>query len=193
MGRVVRCFGAARSLNVPICGGPLSCFGAALRACGALPRAPDCWERSANRVLTPCHAEAFGTPSSRPGPRAIESHRPGSSHPQDRAVGRNVTHVGSCGALSCPRPARGPGRELGAPKASAWRCVRTRLALRSQQSGARGRAPQARSAAPKQLHSPPQIGTFSNLLGIESARPILVARRGVWSAGRWGGGRLLSR
>src|ERR1700681_4896821 len=31
----------AEILNVPITGGVLCCFGAALRACGALPRAPD--------------------------------------------------------------------------------------------------------------------------------------------------------
>ena len=46
------------------------------------------------------------------------------------------------------------------PKASAWLGVTTRLALRSQQAGARGRAPQARSAAPKHYNSPPVIGTF---------------------------------
>src|SRR5579859_5662507 len=50
--------------------------------------------------------------------------------------------------------------KLGVPKASAWRGVRTRLALRSQQAGARGRAPQARSAAPKQYNGPPHRGTF---------------------------------
>src|SRR5579859_1078714 len=54
-------------MNVPLWGGLFCCFGAALRACGALPRAPACWERSANRVLTPRHAEAFGTPSTVPG------------------------------------------------------------------------------------------------------------------------------
>ena len=51
-------------MNVPIWGGVSYCFGAALRACGALPRAAACWERSANRVPTPSHAEAFGIPSS---------------------------------------------------------------------------------------------------------------------------------
>src|SRR5579859_5095251 len=49
---------------------------------------------------------------------------------------------------------------LGVPKASAWLGVTTRLALRSQQAGARGRAPQARSAAPKHYNSPPVTGTF---------------------------------
>src|SRR6202043_291985 len=37
--------------------------------------------------------------------------------------------------------------------------VTPRLALRSRESGARGSAPQARSAAPKHYKVPPQIGT----------------------------------
>src|SRR5579859_4237805 len=68
-GGIMSCFGAAlracgalHRMNVPVWGGVLYCFGAALRACGALPRAPACWERSANRVVTASHAEAFGTP-----------------------------------------------------------------------------------------------------------------------------------
>src|SRR5579859_621994 len=62
-GVALRACGAPHRMNVPIWGGVVYCFGAALRACGALPRAPACWERSANRVLTPGHAEAFGTPA----------------------------------------------------------------------------------------------------------------------------------
>src|SRR5579859_4857970 len=53
-----------------------------------------------------------------------------------------------------------PVRELGVPKAWAWPGVTTRLALRSQQAGARGRAPQARSAAPNEHKTPPVTGTF---------------------------------
>src|SRR5579859_3065474 len=74
---------------------------------------------------------------------------------------------GSCDRVSCRNGMVAAGDELGVPKASAWQGVTTRLALRSQQSGARGRAPQARSAAPKHQTTPPQIGTFTKLAAPE--------------------------
>src|SRR5579859_6638913 len=78
----------ANRMNVPIWGGVVCSFGAALRACGALPRAPACWERSANRVVSASHAEAFGTPSFVSWGRPIEATRPGGVDPQD---GNRVT------------------------------------------------------------------------------------------------------
>ena len=80
--------------------------------------------------------------------------------------------VGSWQAGLLAHTAPQPVRELGVPKGWAWQCVTTRLALRSQQAGARGRAPQARSAAPNHYPTPPVIGTF--ILCALRASPVTV-------------------
>src|SRR5579859_518386 len=75
---------------------------AALRVCGALPRAPACWERSANRVLTPGHAEAFGTPAFGLGRGAAGAHGPAGD---DRvSLTNRVTQFLSGTDRSRPRP-----------------------------------------------------------------------------------------
>src|SRR5579859_5748608 len=154
-------------------GGQLCSFGAALRACGALPRAPACWERTANRVVTPSHAEAFGTPSF-VGRRCMSPYagqpRRGLRHSEFR---RKTVHesTGWPATTECLPRTESPQcvsgtdwsrqeTKLGVPKASAWLGVTTRLAVRSQQAGARGRAPQARSAAPNEHTTPPVTGQF---------------------------------
>src|SRR5579859_2401949 len=177
-------------MNVPITGGVFYCFGAALaRLRGSAP-GPSLLgaERQPSRETPPRpglrHSEFPHGLQRGVSPRAgqlrpsvcHEPSDPGLCHdPSDprksvttRVTPGSLSRTESPGCLSGNDWSR-PDTELGVPKASTWRGLTTRLALRSQQAGARGRAPQARSAAPKQYTTPPQIGTFI-LCGAPQAR-----------------------